>query len=369
MGRIEAGLDGNIFTVTAIDPHVHLRDFGESDKEDLETGTLAALAGGYCAVLDMPNNMPPIINSKRIKTKLERAGAFVNSYYGAYLGGTNDNQQDVYEASCHAVGLKLYLNQTHGDLQINDEALKKHFESWPSNKPICTHAEGVTVEKVLKLCAKYQKPVHICHVSEGAEIEMIKAAKEIGLPVTCEVTPHHLLLTDDDASALGNLGYVKPELRPRKDVEALWKNIDVIDCLATDHAPHTLNDKRGKNPTPGFPGLETAIPLMLTAITDGKLSMERLVDMVYTNPKRIFNLPDLGVTYAKFDLSETYLVDCTKLKTKCGWSPFALTGHKLTGRITEVCIKSEVIYRNGKFLGRFGKNRYSSLVFNYKNGR
>jgi carbamoyl-phosphate synthase/aspartate carbamoyltransferase/dihydroorotase len=368
--EIRPSLDSQIFRITPANVHVHLRDFEESYKETIHSGTIAALAGGFCLVLDMPNNKPPIINIERLKAKLDKANSDTSCYYGAYVVGTNDNQVDVFDSSRYAVGLKLYLNQTHGDLMIDDESLEKHFQMWKGDKPICTHAEGATVDKVLRLCAKYQKPVHICHVAEAYQIERIKMAKEAGLPVTCEVAVHHFFLNDNDAKTLGGFGYVKPELKPQRDVDALWRNIDAIDILTDDSAPHTIDEKKSESPPPGFPGLEATIPLMLNAVVDGRLTLEKLVDMICTKPKKIFNLPDLGVTYAKFDLSETYRLKKEDLKTKCGWSPFEMTGHFLTGRVMEVCIKGEIVYKDGEFLDRFMPVRNgSTLVLNYYNDR
>ena len=155
----------------------------------------------------------------------------------------------------------------------------------------------------------YDRPIHIVHVSRREEIELIADAKGRGLPVTCEVSPHHLFLTVADAARLGPLGDMRPLLGTADDVAALWAHLnDTIDCIATDHAPHTLAEKGGDNPPPGVPGLETSLPLMLAAVQDGRLSVARLTALMHDNPRRIFGLPPQPDTRVEVDtVSYTHL--------------------------------------------------------------
>ena len=173
----------------------------------------------------------------------------------------------------------MYLDQTYGPLRLDDMSLwMEHFKRWPRNLPIVAHAEGRTMAAVILLAAIYDRPIHIAHVSLREEILLIRAAKEKGIKVTCEVTPHHLFLTDEDIPQIGRgFSEVRPRLASPADQNALWQNLDVIDCFATDHAPHTVEEKSGDNPPPGFPGLETALPLFLTAVHEGRLTMDDLI--------------------------------------------------------------------------------------------
>jgi carbamoyl-phosphate synthase/aspartate carbamoyltransferase/dihydroorotase len=183
------------------------------------------------------------------------------------------------------------------------------FRNWPRTKLIAMHAEGANVAIGVGLAAAYRRPVHFCHISRKDEIELIAAAKARGLPVTCEVTPHHLFLTQADASRLGSLGHMRPPLAGQADVEALWSHLNTtVDCIATDHAPHTLAEKSVDNPPPGVPGLETSLPLMLTAVQDKRLTLERLIALMATNPAAIFKLPLPTDTRVEADSQARYTI-------------------------------------------------------------
>jgi carbamoyl-phosphate synthase/aspartate carbamoyltransferase/dihydroorotase len=198
--------------------------------------------------------------------------------------------------------------------------------------------------------------VHFCHISRREEIELIARAKERGLPVTAEVTPHHLFLTREDAARLGPLGDMRPRLAGQADVAALWEHIgDTIDIVATDHAPHTPAEKRSSNPPPGVPGLETALPLMMTAVQEGRLTVERLVELMATNPRRIFGLAEQENTWVEVDPEATYTINNEDMKSKCGWTPFA--GNSVRGRVTRVVLRGRPVYENGRVLAQPGSGR------------
>jgi carbamoyl-phosphate synthase/aspartate carbamoyltransferase/dihydroorotase len=199
------------------------------------------------------------------------------------------------------------------------------------------------------LAAAFDRSVHFCHVSRREEIILIAKAKARGLPVTCEVTPHHLFLTEDDLDVLGPLGDMRPRLGSRRDVEALWAHINTtVDCIATDHAPHTLEEKRGDDPPPGVPGLETALPLMLTAVAQGRLTLDRLIDLMAHNPRRIYHLPTQPETWIEVDPDDRYILDNEGLHTKCGWSPFS--GRRVQGRLRRVHLRGHVVFEDGEIL-------------------
>ncbi len=196
-----------------IDVHVHLREPGATHKEDWDTGTAAALAGGFTTVLAMPNTQPPITDGERLSLALDAAAAKARCDYGQYVGAGPDNALSLAGIAGRAAGLKMYLDQTYGPLRLDDLTLwMDHFAHWPAARPLAAHAEGRTLAAVILLAALYNRPVHLCHVSRREEILVIRAAKEKGLPVTCEVAPHHLFLTEEDIPALGP---GRSEVRPR----------------------------------------------------------------------------------------------------------------------------------------------------------
>ena len=264
-----------------IDPHVHLREPGATHKEDFDSGTSAALAGGFTLVLAMPNTKPPIFDAETLELALAAAKQKARCDYAQYFGAGPDNAEVVVGLADHAAALKMYLDMTFGQLRLDDMTLwQPHFEKYPKEYPIVVHAESRSMAAAILFAAIYDRPVHIAHISLREEVLLIKAAKERGIKVTCEVTPHHLFLTADSPLPMeegvrvreNGRKEVRPRLASQKDVDALWENLDVIDCFATDHAPHTVAEKDSENPPPGFPGLETALPLLLTAVDGGRLT-------------------------------------------------------------------------------------------------
>jgi carbamoyl-phosphate synthase/aspartate carbamoyltransferase/dihydroorotase len=167
------------------------------------------------------------------------------------------------------------------------------------------------------------------------------------LLVSCEVTPHHLFLNEADAKRLGPLGDMRPRLTRQSDVDALWAHINTtIDCVASDHAPHTLAEKqKSENPPPGVPGLESTLPLLLTAAAEGRLSYERLIALLAVNPRRIYGLPEQPETWVEIDPQESYIFPDHSLYTKCGWSPFS--GISVKGRIRKVVLRGKEVVKDG----------------------
>lgn len=338
-----------------IDIHVHLRVPGGAHKEDFSTGTAAALAGGVTLVCAMPNTEPAIVNESSLALVRKLAHEQARCDYAFYLGATTTNAGELAKLVGKpfrngVLGLKMYLNSTYGTLTMNRmQDWRAHFESWPKDMPLVCHAEGQTTAAVIWFAQHYGRPVHICHVAREEEIEIIKEAKNSGLKVTCEVCPHHLFLCDEDVKQIGeSRAKVKPELCSKSDQEALWKNLSVIDCFATDHAPHTVQEKLSDNAPPGFPGLETMLPLLLTAVNQGRLTLEDLINKLYFNPKRIFNLPDQPDTYIEVDLDHEWTIHESKTYTKAGWTPFA--NRKVQGKVRRVVLRGEVAFVDGEVL-------------------
>ncbi|XP_046400962.1 CAD protein [Ischnura elegans] len=291
-----------------VDVHVHMRDLGQKQKEDFASGTAAALAGGVTMVCCMPNTAPPAIDSESFSAVKKAATAGARCDYALFVGASESNQEAVKPLAPMAAGLKMYLNDTFTTLKMTSIShWMKHFDSWPHSYPICVHAEGQTLAAVLMLTTLYKRSLHVCHVATKEEIELIKQAKEKGLAVTCEVTPHHLFLSTKNCSPNDPLCTVCPKIGSEEDRQALWDNMKYIDCFATDHAPHLLSEKQSGH-CPGFPGLETALPLLLTAVHDEKLTLEDLVSRYHHNPIRIFGLPPQRDTYIEVEIGREWRI-------------------------------------------------------------
>ncbi|KAI4481321.1 hypothetical protein M0804_009441 [Polistes exclamans] len=333
-----------------IDVHVHTRDPGANHKEDFASCTAAALAGGITMIFAMPNTNPAVVDHQTFALAKERAVAGARCDYALFVGASSENYSIIPELAPLTAGLKMYLNDTFTTLRLLDlNVWTKHFQNWPKKHPICAHAEGQTTAAILLLANLYNRPVHICHVARKEEIQIIRTAKEKGLAVTCETCPHHLFLCQDDLKRIGERkGQVRPCLVSKEDQQALWDNLDVIDCFATDHAPHTVEEKLSENAPPGFPGLETILPLLLNAVHEGRLTIEELVEKFYKNPKKIFNIPDQPNTYVEVDLDAEWVIPEAMPFSKAQWTPFA--GMKVRGSVHRVVLRGEVAYVEGQVL-------------------
>ena len=340
-----------------IDPHVHIREPGSTYKEDWDTGTAAALAGGFTTIQAMPNTHPPVTDQETLTMALNTAKAKARCDYAQFLGAGPDNLESLNGLGPQTAGLKMYLDQTYGPLRLDDMSLwMNHIKRWPRGLPIVAHAEGRTMAAVILLAAIYDRPIHIAHVSMREEILLIRAAKEKGIKVTCEVTPHHLFLSKEDIPSIGiGRSEVRPRLASSSDQEALWENLDVVDCFATDHAPHTLQEKDGDNPPPGFPGLETALALLLTAVNEGRLTIQDLIQRMYTRPRQIFNIPEQPETWVEIETDESWEIHAAYTFTRCGWTPFE--GRKVRGRVNRVILHSREVFRDRQVLAKPGSGR------------
>lgn len=348
-----------------IDPHVHVREPGQTHKEDWDTVTQAALAGGVTVILAMPNTKPPIFDASTLDLALDSAKRKARCDYAQFLGAGPDNADMVASLAPKAAGLKMYLDSTFGELRLDDMTLwMPHFEKFPKDYPIVLHSESRTMAAGILFAAIYDRPVHIAHVSLKEEILLIKAAKERGIKVTCEVCPHHLFLTAADSPLPQGEGLgvrvngrseVRPRLATQSDVDALWANMDVIDCFATDHAPHTLAEKDSDNPPPGFPGLETLLPLLLTAVDARRLTLDDIIQKSVINPRKIFHLPEPGETWIEVDETAEYEIKAADQFTRCGWTPFE--GWKVKGRVKKVVLRGQVAFEDGKVLAEQGYGR------------
>lgn len=338
-----------------VDVHVHLREPGNTQKEDFETGTKAAIAGGYTTIFDMPNNPNSIVTPETLEEKIKLATGRVYCDVAFHFGGSR-MAVPYFEAVKNKVfGCKVYMNHTTGNLLIeNQDDLEEIFSAWPRGKVIMVHAEGETLAKAIDLAKRHHQRLHVCHLSLADEIEQVKKAKQEAMDITCEVSCHHLFLNDQNGKRLGSFGFMKPPLSSKKDVDYIWKNLDVVDMIASDHAPHTLEEKKNAEKPPfGVPGLETSLPLMLNAVNQGRLSLERLIELMSSNPRKLFSLSDDGKTYLEVDMDEKYEIKNESLFTKCGWTPF--DGMKVKGKVKKVVLRGKEVFDGEKVLGPFGK--------------
>lgn len=354
-----------------VDPHVHFRDPGQTAKEDFYSGSASALAGGTTTILDMPNNSPPISTIARLKEKAEMAKKKAVCDYGLHFGATPQNQQVAAEAVKNPAvfALKVYLGSSTGDLLVEHSSdFQKHLSTLPASFPVCVHAEdereirklteeyqkrdsrgkvdyhniirspttaAISVEAACDAASKAKRGVHVCHASTKAELDIVSTYKNGGVPVTLEVCTHHLFLTEHDARALGNYGKVNPPLRSRVDMASVWdelsKSRSPIDCIASDHAPHTRAEKEQDywQAPSGVPGVQMRVPLMLDAANRNLVSLSQVVRYCSTNPARIFGLARKGVLAEGYD-ADIVLVDLRKERTvraedqlsKAGWTPY-----------------------------------------------
>jgi carbamoyl-phosphate synthase/aspartate carbamoyltransferase/dihydroorotase len=349
-----------------LDPHVHLRDLDWSHKATFASETAAALVGGYWAIMDMPNTPPPTIDRAALELKRASMTRQAVCDWGLYFGASqNGNETEYADCAPDVCGLKIYNNATTGTLLIEDQALReRHYRAWPAGKPISVHAEGETVADILKLVRLTGKFTHFCHISTKYEIDLLRVAKEGGLPISIGVTPHHLYLTEADLPTLGSLGLMKPTLKSTADRDALWQAVreGLVDVIESDHAPHTLAEKQSDHPPYGVPGLETTLPLFCLAAEMRRITYDQVVKLVALNPQRIFNLHPDAETYTLVDTHAQYVIERANLRTQCGWSPFE--GMRVSGRVVGVWIRGVQVYDGENVLvdAGFGRDIASTRV-------
>ncbi len=344
-----------------IDPHVHFRTPGAEHKENWESGAAAAIAGGVTTVFDMPNNTPSIIDEATLNTKIElvknqlkNVDIPLRNYF--YLGATLDNLDEIEKCKDKIIGVKIFMGASTGNLLVSkSEIQEKIFRKCAElNLVAAVHAEDdelinqqklkypqptifdhgkirfdtaaqSAVAKAIDLAQKTGAKLYILHTSTAKELELIKKAKQAGLTIYAEATPHHLFLDESAYDILGTKAQMNPPLRTKQDVSALWQAISqgTIDIVGTDHAPHTIEEKALSYPQSpsGVPGIETYLPLLLNAHNNGKISLEKIVELTRSNVQKIFNLPDNN-DWVIVDLKKEKTIKNKDLKTKCSWSPF-----------------------------------------------
>jgi dihydroorotase (multifunctional complex type) len=381
-----------------IDAHVHLRDEGKAYKEDFYSGTAAAAAGGITTVLDMPNNNPVTMSAETLRNRMSIAKSkiLVNvGFYSEFPTNIQDIRGIVEEG---AVAFKLFMTEQVGGLDIDDdnalsEAFKiakklgalvaVHAEDKVSLKSaedrlkhanrndigafLEAHSEDVEMKAVKRLLsiAKQSGPhIHFCHVSTGKGLKAIIEEKKTGMQVTCETTPHHLLLSSEEFKRVGTLALTMPPVREKPQINALWSGIEKgwIDTIGSDHAPHTLVEKKSEivwNVKVGIPGLETTLPLLLTEVKRGRLSIADVVRLMSEKPAEIFKLKGRGsliegnnADITVVDLRSRGKIDSSKFHSKAKYSPF--DGRPVEGRLVKTFVGGQLVMDEGEAVAQGG---------------
>ncbi|MEH2160220.1 MAG: dihydroorotase [Nostoc sp.] len=379
----EIDAEGLTLLPGVIDPQVHFREPGLEHKEDLFTASCACAKGGVTSFLEMPNTRPLTTTQQALDDKLQRASQKSLVNYGFFIGATAENLPDLLLAN-PTPGIKIFMGSMHGQLLVDGEtALEVIFAK--GNRLIAVHAEDqarinqrrqefanihdpavhsqiqdnqaalLATQLALKLSEKYQRRLHILHMSTAEEADLLRQNKPSW--VTAEVTPQHLLLNTSAYEKIGTLAQMNPPLRSPHDNQVLWQALrdGVIDFIATDHAPHTLEEKAQEYPNSpsGMPGVETSLALMLTAAMQGKCTVAQVVNWMSKNVAVAYGIPNKGAIAPGYDADlvlvdlNTYrLVRREELLTKCRWSPFE--GWNLTGWATTTIVGGEIAYDKGQ---------------------
>ena len=377
-----------------IDDQVHFREPGLTHKATIASESRAAVAGGITSFIEMPNTEPQTTTQKALEDKLERAAKDSIANYGFLFGGTNDNLDEIKSFdTTKAAGLKLFLGSSTGNMLVDDEhILEKIFSS--TNLPIAVHCEDeATIKENLSLyIAQYGDDIpiekhhvirsqeacyrsssraislakatgarlHVFHLSTAMETELFSNEKPLAeKKITAEVCVHHLWFSEEDYAQKGTLIKWNPAVKKASDREALWEalNEDKIDVLATDHAPHTLQEKQNpytKAPS-GGPLVQHAYPALLTAVKQGKTTLEKLVEKACHNPAILFKIQNRGFLREGYfadlvlvDLNKKFTVVKEDLLYQCGWSPFEGTTFK--GSVEKTLLNGQWAYNQGEFL-------------------
>jgi dihydroorotase len=376
-----------------IDSHVHFRDPGLTYKEDFASGFAAAAAGGITCIFDMPNNVPPTrdIETLRAKAEVARSKAVVDfGLYGLLSVGSLKEVEGL--STSGVIGFKCYMGETTGRIPppSDGEMLEQFSEVARLGRRVTVHAENDSivqymvqklrsegrvyprahfesrpqvveeeaVGRAMLYARKTSCPLHIAHLSSAGGAELVRRAKNEGIPVTSETAPHYLLLDDTRYAELGSLMKINPSIKSRTDRAALWGAISdgTVDTIASDHSPHTLEEKTSRDifdAASGFPGLETSVPLMLTQVNLGRLNLQKYVQLTSENPARVWGIyPRKGcievgsdADFTIVDLKAKSRVDPTKFYSKARWSPF--DGFEVQGQPVYTISRGKVVMERG----------------------
>jgi dihydroorotase len=367
-----------------IDSQVHFREPGLEHKEDLESGSRAAVLGGVTAVFEMPNTKPNTDTAERVADKLARAHHRMWCDHAFYVGATAANASHLAELERipGTAGVKIFMGASTGDLLVaddgnlervlasgqrrvaihaEDEYRMKEREGLrvsgdPSSHPVWRDDESamLATQRIIRLARKTGRRIHILHITTPAELELIAQNKDIA---TCEVTPQHLTMAGEEAyPRLGTYAQMNPPIRSGAHRDGLWHwlNQGVADVIGSDHAPHTVEEKGQVYPASpsGMPGVQTLLPLMLDAVAKGRTTLQRIIELTSAGPQRVFGIVGKGRIAAGYDadftvvdLKAKWRVEQVWLASRCGWSPF--TGMELTGKPIGTIIRGNRVMWDG----------------------
>jgi len=371
-----------------IDSHVHFRTPGGAESETFESGSRAALLGGVCTVFDMPNTQPPLVDAAALAERLRLAKGCMHVDYAFWLGATRSNGNWLRRAERQdgVAGVKLFMGSSTGDLLVDDDAgveevlaagrrrVAVHAEDEarlrqragmrlagkPESHSVWRDAEAArkAVERLLSLARRHRRPVHVLHVSAKDELPLLAAGRDLA---TAEATPHHLTLAAESAyPRLGARAQVNPPIRGRAHRAALWAALGrgLFDTLGSDHAPHGLDRKSAEYPrTPsGFPGVATLLPVMLTHVAAGRLSLQRMTELLTWGPARVFGVQGKG-RIAEGNQADLTVVDVRARRriedgtwaSRVGWTLYA--GLVAWGWPVMTVLRGRVVLREGEVLG------------------
>ena len=372
-----------------IDTQVHFREPGSTDTEDLESGSKAAVLGGVTSLFEMPNTNPPTSNLVEFDKKLQLAKDRMHSNYAFYFGATPDNTDQLsklkgLEGCC---GVKLFAGSSTGKLLVDKEAdIEKVISN--SDRIVSIHSEDEEIlnlrkkfirkndvhshpewrntecaisstRRVVKIAERYNKQIHVLHVSTKDEVDFLAMHKK---NVTFETTPQHLTLYAPDCyDKLGTYAQMNPPLRSKEHYDRLWTAIknNIVDVLGSDHAPHSKENKNKEYPNSpsGMPGVQTIFPVMMDHVNNGKLSLKQLIKLMCENPCKIFGIKNKGFIEEGYDADLT-IVDMNKeviikdeiIASKCGWTPF--NNYKVKGFPTGTIINGNLVMSDGKIVSK-----------------
>ncbi len=394
IGTIAPKNAGKVFDATGltilpgvIDSQVHFREPGLEYKEDLESGARSAALGGVTCVFEMPNTNPSTITPDLLQDKLNRAANRMDVDHAFYAGATHDNTHLLgeMEAMPGCCGVKVFMGASTGDLLVQDDegveavlkAIKRraafHSEDeyrladrrgiarqgdWTSHPEVRDPQAAIqSTTRLLRLARKTGKRIHVLHITTADEMELLAAAKDVA---SVEVTPQHLTLVAPEAyQTLKGRAQMNPPIREQHHVDGLWRalNAGIVDVMGSDHAPHTLEEKARPYPASpsGMPGVQTLVPVMLNHVANGKLTLQRFVELTAYGPQRVFGIIGKGriaegydADFTVVDLKRTETITDAWSATKSGWTPF--DGMEVTGWPVATIIRGEVIMQENEIL-------------------
>ncbi|MGL5088456.1 MAG: dihydroorotase [Cetobacterium sp.] len=349
-------VDNNWVLPGVIDVHTHMRDPGLCYKEDFETGSKACAKGGVTTFIDMPNTVPNTTTEKILDDKEMNSKNRSYVDYGFHFGGSKlDNSGEIRKVKNRVASTKIFLNMSTGDMLVEEDKVLENL--FKESKIVSVHAEEEMVDRAIDLARRFKAPLYLCHLSKKSEVEKLRAAKKEGLKIYGEVAPHHLFL---NSSMVDSLLMMKPELKEKSDNEALWLGLQdgTIDTIGTDHAPHTLEEKKLKV-TYGIPGVENSLELMLKELYK-KLDMKTLQNIMSKNPAEIFGIENKGKLEIGYD-ADLVVVDTTAKETiknkdivsKCSWTPY--DGIVGGGKVLSTIVRGKLVYDGKNFIEKIGK--------------